>query len=116
MNSKYKGTIVQESLSDDRVLNDFEVVGFKVTKEEDSSARWHLVTVLATENNVRKLSKRLKPERWYAHFWNGDDVIAVFSNKLFRFKYSDKSTWKDAVDHGLSLGISKEQLDFLIEE
>lgn len=49
------------------------------------------------------------------HFWNADDVIAVFSNKLFRFKHSDKSTWNEAIEYGKSLGIPKEQLDFVIE-
>lgn len=37
------------------------------------------------------LSKELKSEKWYTHFW------------------------RDAVNHGLSLGIPLEQLDFVIE-
>ncbi len=113
---KYKGTIVQESLDDDRILNDFDVVGFRVTKETEPSKRWHLFTVLASEENIKKLSKNLKPEKWYAHFWNGDDVIAVFPNKVFRFKHSIKSTWKGAMEYGKSLGIPEEQLDFLLEK
>lgn len=88
----YKGTIVQESLTDDRVLNDFEVVSFKVTKQDNPENRWHLFTVLASEENIKKLSKYFKPEKWYAHFWKGDDIIAIFPNEVFRFKYSDKST------------------------
>ena len=31
---KYKGTVIQESLLDDWVLNEVEVVGCKVTKED----------------------------------------------------------------------------------
>ncbi|MBI2103585.1 hypothetical protein HYT59_01115 [Candidatus Woesebacteria bacterium] len=112
---KYKGTIVQESLRDDGLLNGFEVIAYKVTKENKPSARWHLVTVLATEKNIKKLSKNIK-NAWYAHFWNGDDLIAVFPNKVFRFKHSNISTWKEAVDYGKSLGIPEEQLDFLIDE
>lgn len=114
--NKYKGTIVQESLTDDRILNDFEVIGFKVTKQDKPEDRWHLFTVLASEKSVRKLAKYLKPEKWYTHFWKGDDVIAIFPNKVFRFKYSDKSTWERAVEHGKSIGIPGEQLDFLMEE
>jgi len=114
--NKYKGTIIQESLKDDRQLNDFEIVRFRVTKDDNPSDRWHLFTVMATEDDIKKLSSNLKEEKWYAHFWNGDDIIAVFPNKIFNFKHSDKFTWTEAVEHGKSLGIPEEQLDFLIED
>lgn len=113
---KYKGTIVQESLFDDRCLNDFEIIGFRVTKEDDPQNRWHLFTVFASEENLEKVAANLKPEKWYAHFWNGDDVIAIFPNKTFSFKHSDKSTWSEAIEHGRNLGIPEEQLDFVIEK
>ena len=52
---------------------------------------------------------------WYMHFWNGNDVIAVFKDKVFEFKHDQKETWKDACDYGRSMGIPEKQLDFLIE-
>jgi len=112
----FKGTIVQESLTDDRILNQFKFLGFRVTDKEKPEDRWHLFTVQAPEKIIEKLADYIKPEKWYAHFWSGDDVIAVFPNKIFRFKFSNKSTWKDAVKHGKSIGIPEEQLDFLIGE
>lgn len=115
--NKYKGTIVQESLIDDRQLNEFEIVGFKVTNEDKPEDRWHLFTINANERQIEKLSKQLK-HAWYAHFWlpNNDDMIIIFQNKLFKIKYKDKSTWKNAVEFGKSMNIPDEQLDFLIEE
>lgn len=112
---KYKGTIVQESLIDDRQLNDFAIVKFRVTNKDNPQDRWHLFTVLASEENIKKLALNLKPEKWYAHFWNNDDVIAIFPNKTFKFKHSDKNTWQEAISYGESLGIPDEQLDFVIE-
>ncbi len=112
----YKGTIVQESLIDDRILNEFRFLGFRVTNKEKPEERWHLFTVEATETVIVKLSKYIKPEKWYAHFWNGDNIIAIFSNKVFRFKFSDKSSWKEAVEYGKSIGIPGGQLDFLIDD
>lgn len=113
---KYKGTIIQESLTDDRILNEYEFVGFKVTNEDNPADRWHLFTVLATKEQVKKLSGYLKPEKWYAHFWSGDDIIAIFPGKAFHFKYSDHATWKEAVEFGKSLNIPEDQLTFVIEE
>jgi hypothetical protein len=48
------------------------------------------------------------------HFWNGNEVIAVFKDKSFEFMYDRKETWKSAVEHGRSLGIPEEQLNFVV--
>jgi hypothetical protein len=50
------------------------------------------------------------------HFWKGRGIIAIFKDKIFEFNYDDKATWSEAISYGTSLGIPKEQLDFLIEE
>lgn len=113
---KYKGTIVQESLIDDRQLNDFEIISFKITKEDNPLERWHLFSVVSSEKYIKQLASNLKPEKWYAHFWSNDDVIAVYPGVTFNFKHSDKKTWAPAISHGKSLGIPEEQLDFIIEE
>ena len=43
-------------------------------------------------------------------------IIKITNNlSIFEFNYDKKETWKAAVNYGLSLGIPKEQLDFLIE-
>ena len=42
-------------------------------------------------------------------------MTILFKGKRFEIKFSDKSTWKDAVNYGLSIGIPAEQLDFAIE-
>ncbi len=115
MNITYKGTIVEESLADNRVLNDLVVTKFRISKDENPADRWHLYTVKVTMDDIQKVSQYIKPGKWYMHFWNGDNVIAVFKDKVFEFKYSQKETWRDAFDYGRSLGIPEEQLSFDIE-
>ncbi len=115
MEREYKGTIVEESLEDNRILNGVEIVGFRISKNENPQDRWHLYTVKVSKEDIKKISKYIKLGKWYMHFWKDKDVFAVFKNKVFGFKYDNKSTWKDAVEYGLSLGIPKEQLDFVIE-
>jgi len=111
----YIGTIVEESLRDNRVLNDFNVLKVRITNEEVPAKRWHLYKVEATSEQPGKLSSMLKPGKWYAHFWSGDKMMVVFRDRTFEQKASDRSTWEPAIQHGLSLGIPKEQLDFIIE-
>lgn len=114
MDKDFTGTIIEESLEDNRILNELEIVSFRISDSENSADRWHLYTVKVSKEEIEKLSKYLKNGRWYMHFWENRDVVAVFKDKIFRFNYDDKSTWKPAVDYGLSVGIPIEQLDFLI--
>ena len=112
---KYIGTIVEESLKDNRYINQLNVVGVRISSAEIPADRWHLYKVEIDEADVDDLSSQLKQEKWYMHFWNGDQVIAVFPGKVYKFQHSNKSTWKDAVEYGKSIGIPEEQLDFIIE-
>ncbi len=115
MKNEYKGTIVEESLLDNRILTGMEIIGHRISKDENPIDRWHLYTVKISKDDIEKLSGSIK-NKWYMHFWNGREIIAIFKNKTFQFNYDDKTTWNEAVDYGLSLGIPREQLDFLIEE
>ncbi|MGD0729495.1 MAG: hypothetical protein ABR981_05455 [Candidatus Micrarchaeaceae archaeon] len=114
MKNKYKGTIVEESLKDNRALNNFEIVGFEITKNKNPINRWHLYNVNISKKDIEKISKNLKSNKWYAHFWKGKEVIAVFKNKTFIFNYDKKETWKPVIEYGLSIGIPRKQLDFPI--
>ena len=115
MEKQYKGVIVEESLEDNRLLNGVEIVSFRISKDENPEDRWHLYTVKVSREDIEKLAGAIKT-KWYMHFWKDRNIIAIFKGKLFEFNYDDKSTWKNVVDYGLSLGIPKEQLDFPIEK
>lgn len=129
----YKGAIIEESLEDTTILSKFKILETIVTKDENPADCWHIHNVEATENQFEELSKVIKPRGWYAHFWSDNlyviknvkkplfsekndntYVIVVFKDKIFRFDYEDKTSWQPAIDYGLSVGIPKEQLDFLI--
>ena len=92
-----------------------EIINFKISNDDNPADRWHLYTINVSKEEINKISKKLKSTKWYAHFWKGNDVIAVFKDKTFTFKLDDKKTWKPAIDYGLSIGIPKEQLDFVID-
>jgi hypothetical protein len=109
--TQYKGIIIEESLENVNVLRDAQII--KNTVSEDGE--WRMYTVLVSPEYLEQLAQNLKDGTWYAHFWNGRDVIAVFKGKTFRFNFDDKSTWEETLAHGRSLGIPEEQLDFPID-
>ena len=116
MDKKYKGPIVEESLDDNRILNELEIVSFRVSKDENPSDRWHLYQVQVSRRDIDTISKHLNSGKWYMHFWDSNrNVIAVFRDRIFEFNYDDKPSWKAAIEYGKSIGIPAEQLDFIIE-
>ncbi len=112
----FKGTIVEESLLDNRLLNSYKINKFRISGAEKPEDRWHLYEVEATPEQIDELAKQLKPTGWYTHFWQNDNVIVVYPNKKFEIIYSDKATWNEAIIYGQSIGIPTEQLDFKIDE
>jgi len=114
MPEKYTGTIVEESLEDNRILNDFTITSVRISKADNPLDRWHLYTVSVSLEDIERLSENVKP-KWYMHFWKGRKVVVIFQGKKFEFLYDDKVTWEPAVSYGLSLGIPAEQLDFPLE-
>ena len=74
----YKGTIVEESLLDNRLINSFKVRNILISNADKPEDRWHLYEVEATIDQINSLAAQLKPTGWYTHFWQGDDVVVVF--------------------------------------
>lgn len=107
----FKGTIIENSLRDKSILDQVKV------EKTYQSGDWTLHDVFVDESQIPELSKYLADGPWYIHLWEqgSDDVKVIFKGKIFDIKFSDKSTWSDAVAYGKSIGIPEEQLDFPIE-
>jgi hypothetical protein len=110
---KYRGIIVEESLVDNRILNEMHIVKMHISTQENKMDRWHLFEVEIEENKIEILPKKIV-DGWYAHFWHETNIIAIFKDKIFRFNYLDKDSWIDVLEYGNTLGIPNEQLDFPI--
>lgn len=112
----YLGTVVEESLRDNRFINELDILAVRISSAEKPEDRWHLYKVRVSEEQIQELATQLNPEKWYAHFWDGTTIYAVFPGKTFAMNRIDRATWQPAIDFGLSLHIPAEQLDFLIDE
>lgn len=105
-----QGTIIENSLQVAGIIK-----GLKVLRSWEEGD-WKLHQVEADREQALGLGKYLADGPWYVHFWEPgkDDVLVVFKDKAYDINYSDKSTWKEAIQYGKSIGILEEQLDFLI--
>lgn len=111
----YTGTIVEESLLDSRIINDFKIIHAHISRANNTEDRWHLYKVEASEQQIETLSSHLKSHGWYVHFWQEDKIIVIFPHKKFTISHSNKTTWIKAINYGISIGIPREQLDFPID-
>ncbi len=105
----YKGAIILESLEISEIPKDFKVLNSRVINNANPADRWHIYEVEVTRDQLEKLSKVMKPTKYYAHFWNKKrEVVAVYRDKIFEFNFDDKKSWEPAIQYGLSVGIPKE--------
>jgi hypothetical protein len=110
---KYRGIIIEESLVDNRILNGMEILKMYITMHENKNERWHLFEVEIDEVNIEKVKEQII-DGWYAHFWNGTNITAIFRDNIFKFNYLNKDTWKNVLEYGKKLNIPDEQMDFPI--
>jgi hypothetical protein len=108
----YKGTIIENSLADKKILQQVQII--RTYKTND----WILHDVIVAKDKVPLLSKALDEGPWYIHLWleGSDDIRVIFKNRTFWIKASDPLTWKDAIKYGKSISIPEEQLDFKIND
>ncbi len=119
LKDRLKGIVISEGLEEPSLISDFEVFKARISKKdlelgEGKRGRWHLYHVYATSSQIDSLIGQLRPG-WYCHFWQGESLMVVFRGKKFRMMARDKSTWKEAIAYGRSVGIPEVELDFPTE-
>lgn len=113
----WTGGIIAEGLGDPTVINKFSVYEATITEAnmpidyEGHIGRWHGYGVRCSRDEIDALQPHIL-RGWYQHFWNEDTIIVVYNDKQFELERNDKSTWREAIEHGKAQGIPEEELDF----
>ncbi|HEY5160559.1 MAG TPA: hypothetical protein VII83_05735 [Gaiellaceae bacterium] len=108
----FLGIVIEQSLTDPAFAETLDVVHTK--RDPDSS--WVFLLVRVAPDRLSTELERIRQaiainEPWYAHFFCGDELVVVFVNAIFELSI-DPMSWSPAIEHGLALGIPREQLDF----
>ena len=98
-----------ESLDDKSLVNTMQILDTEV------AGGWTIHTVLISKSGIENLVPYIKQGPWYAHFWHGNEVIAIFRDKIFKFLHNQSGSWREAIGYGISIGIPRKQLDFPIK-
>ncbi len=117
----YKGVIIEESLEDKSVLKRVKILKTGVDKVVEKHKtpwlkQWTLHTIEVKEPDVDEVAKLIsksldkKHSSWYVDFKSQKYHYIVFPDKIF--KVGLDSSYKEARDWGISIGIPKYQLQF----
>jgi hypothetical protein len=118
----YSGTIIQESLEDDSVLDGLNITQTKIevaTPEHKTPwvTQWTMHTVEVPDSQAEKVAQQLaealdSKHNWYADIKNEATHFIIFRNRVFKVDRHRLDQYQDATDYGVSLGIPDYQLDF----
>jgi hypothetical protein len=123
----YKGVIVEESLQDNSLLKDLNVLETKVepiTPEHKTPwlKQWTLHTVEIPEEKAEEVSEKISKSfdkehpDWYADYKNDKYHFIIFADKVFKVDLANPILYKDAKTYGISIGIPEYQVDFAPED
>ena len=108
---EFVGYVIEESLDDNRIINNLQILKVEITGNIDPEKRQHIYKVAADKNEIEKIWIHLKRDQ-FMYFWKGENITVYFSGKKFDIFGRYKSTWSSAIEYGKSMGIPEEKLDF----
>jgi hypothetical protein len=111
----WKGVIIKESLENEKILDKIRIVRTRVTDLEMQGGSYHFLYFELEDEYLESFLKEAKmtiKNKWYTHVCKDNEMIVIFSGKVFRFKESQADKLEDARNYGLSVGIIKEQMPF----
>ena len=105
----WHGIMIDVAFDGRKFVNKLDVIGKKVDGD------WTLLKIGILDNDVERSVQEIQKNMkggFYSHIYSKDGkLIVIFKKKIIRME-SDKSTWKEAVEYGKSIGIPEGQLDF----
>lgn len=119
----FKGVIIEESLGDKSILDNFKIINTKVeavTAEHQTPwlKQWTLHTIEVPEAEVDSISEQVSSAidkdhpSWYADYKNDKYHFIIYAGKVFKVDLANPTLYKDAKNYGISIGIPEDQVDF----
>ena len=119
----FKGFVLSESLKDPTILNNFnkDYVKIEHHPETPKMLYWHLFKLniedLEIDDAAEKLANQMK-YGWFSHFWNKENIVIVFNDKVFRVpkSYEGSREYKEFTDYAVKNGVEEEYLELPTED
>lgn len=118
----YKGVIIEESLTDNSIIKELNVIQKEVSKTTAREKtpwlnKWSLYTVEIEEKEIDKYAERLSKlidnehcSDWYCDFRNNTYHYVIFKDKFFKLNRGNKKDYKEMREYAINLGLPEYQL------
>jgi len=118
----YKGVIIEESLINDDIVKELEIIDTYIGRTTAREAtpwleQWTLQKVIISEDKIEEYTSRLSElidtkhcGDWYCDFRNDEFHFVVFSNKKFKLNRKNKQDYVDMRNYAISVGLPEHQL------
>ena len=106
----YTGKVIKDSFIDDKFLEGIKIEDEELSIKDNST----VYTIKVPEDTIKNLAENLKSNKYYMYFWNDKNIMIVYKDKTFEINKTNGEELEEAINYGISLGISKEELDFWI--
>ncbi len=121
--TSYSGALLAESLRPDAVLDGIPLTVAKIYRAAlgDAGAGqpelWTVIEFQVRADRAPELAEALsrvllKEGGWYCDFRSADDVLVVFSGRIFRYPRGDRAARARAEEYGRFVGVPEAQLDW----
>jgi hypothetical protein len=119
----WSGTLLGESLQPGMALQDIPLTVTGIHRAEAGDAEagqpelWTFIEFRVAADRAGELATALSrvliaDGGWYCDFRSRDEVCVVFHGQVFRYRRGDRSGRARAEEHGRSLGVPEDQLDW----
>lgn len=101
--SKYSGCIIEESLKDKSILNEFKIIE---TNIDDGISYIVEIDDSLIEEIVPKLQSAMVDDKiWYSDLKNYDYHYIIYNDKIFKVNRDYGEQYEEAKEYGLKRGI-----------
>jgi hypothetical protein len=118
----YDGAILLESLRVGTSLSGFQLITHQLSRvamegtSADQPKVWSLLEFAVEDERAADLADALAEildqPGWYADFHNDEEIFVVFPGRVFRYRRGDQEARAAAQEHGRTLAIPEQQLDW----
>lgn len=111
-----KGTLIKESLSDDKILDFVEIDKVELWKAENHTASqpkyWTAILFHANSEEFLDVLPNYLADGWYVDLSNHEEKIIVFKNKVVKYQIGEAAGKQEAIDYCRKIGVPESQIDW----
>lgn len=113
----YKGVIIKESLSDEKILDYVSISKVEIWRTDANPKYWTVLYFTSAQENFPELLSKViisneEVGNWFVDMKSGNIKIIVFRNKILRYEIGNEKEKQIVCEECIKLGIPDSQMNW----